>query len=254
MGGIMADIFGFQYTFIITSISILLATTLVAIGIKEKRKQQENSKEKQYTRKEVLSHIFKNPVLLTIMILSLLVQTANFSVQPLLALYVNELNSSSTNLAFLAGLAFSATGFGNLLATRKWGKLGDSIGHERVLLILLLLCAVLFIPQAFASSLWQLVFFRFLFGMAVGGIIPCVTAYIRQVAPISMQGEVLGYNVSFRFLGNVVGPTMGGLVSGFLGISSVFFVTSALFLSAFVLLWWSVKKTRTSSISMAESS
>ncbi|MFC0478346.1 MFS transporter [Robertmurraya beringensis] len=87
--------------------------------------------------------------------------------------------------------------------------------------------------------------FRFMFGMVVGGIIPCMTAYIRQVAPLSMQGEVLGYNVSFRFLGNVIGPVMGGLISGWYNISTVFFVTSALFLAAFALLWWSVRKTET---------
>ncbi|WP_407691397.1 MFS transporter [Robertmurraya mangrovi] len=247
IGGMMADLFGFQYTFFITSFAIMLATIVVAVGIKENKKTEASKKEKSYTRAEVLKHIFKNPTLLTIMFVSLFIQTANFSIQPLLALYVTELNSS-TNIAFLAGLAFSATGFGNLLSTRSWGKLGDSLGHERVLLILLILCSIMFIPQALAGSLWQLVLFRFLYGIAVGGIIPSVTAYIRQVAPLSMQGEVLGYNLSFRFLGNVIGPIMGGLISGFMGISFVFYLTSCLFLFAFFILFWSVKKTSPESI------
>lgn len=243
-GGLLADSFGFQYTFFITSFVIVAATLLVSFGIHEGNERQKVKEKISFTRKEVFFYIFKNPVLLSIMILSLLIQTANFSVQPLLALYVNEL-VQTTHIAFLAGVAFSATGFGNLLATRRWGKLGDDIGHERVILILLLSASILFIPQALATQLWQLVLFRFMFGMVVGGIIPCMTAYIRQVAPLSMQGEVLGYNVSFRFLGNVIGPVMGGLISGWYNISTVFFVTSALFLAAFVLLWWSVRKTET---------
>jgi len=242
IGGLMADTFGFRYTFVYTSISIAIATLLVLIAIKETRASVEKKKtEKHYSRKEVLAYIFNNRTLLTIMFISLLVQVGIFSIQPLLALYVNQLNGSE-NVAFLAGFAFSATGFGNLLATRQWGKLGDSIGYETVLKILLILAASAFIPQALVGEVWQLILFRFLLGIAVGGIIPTMTAYIRNVAPLSMQGEVLGYNTSFRFLGNVIGPTLGGIISGFFGISSVFYITSSLFLLAFGLLWWSIRK------------
>lgn len=245
LGGLMADSFGFEYTFILTSISIAIATIFVAIGIKETKKTEKEKKQSTHSRKDVLRFIFTNRVLVTIMLTSLIVQVANFSIQPLLALYVSELTHAGT-VAFLAGLAFSATGFGNLLATRQWGMLGDRIGYEKVLLILLIIGAVLFIPQGLANELWQLVLCRFLFGMAIGGIIPCVTAYIRRVSPIRMQGEVLGYNVSFRFLGNVIGPALGGVMSGFFGISSVFFITSMLLVFAFTLLFISVRKEKES--------
>lgn len=240
IGGMLADSVGFKFTFIYTSIAIFAATLVVFFGVKEVRRTKKQQQEKEYSRKEVLSFIFHKKVLLTIMVLSTLIQVAIFSLQPLLALYVNELTHTE-NVAFLAGLAFSATGFGNLLATREWGKLGDRIGHEKVIMILLISAAVLFIPQALVTSLWQLVVLRFLLGMAVGGIIPCMTAYIRQVAPLSIQGEVQGYNVSFRFLGNVIGPMLGGIISGYIGISSVFYVTGGILFSCFLLLLWSVK-------------
>ncbi|WP_165439173.1 MFS transporter [Bacillus timonensis] len=239
LGGLLADAVGFQYTFVITAVVILGAVILVGFGIKEVRLNETSTTVKKYTRKEVLIHIFKNPVLLTVMLISTLIQVANFSIQPLLALYVTHLTDSS-NIVFLAGMAFSATGFGNLLFTRQWGKLGDRIGHEKILTFLLLACSILFIPQGLVNELWQLVLCRFLFGMAVGGLIPCMTAYIRQVAPLSMQGEVQGYNVSFRFLGNVIGPISGGILSGFFGISTVFFITSGLFLTGAIILRLSV--------------
>ncbi len=239
LGGLLADAVGFQYTFVLTAIVILGAVGLVAIGIKEVRTSETSTTAKKYTRKEVLIHILRHPVLLTIMLISTLIQVANFSIQPLLALYVTHLTDSS-NIVFLAGMAFSATGFGNLLFTRQWGKVGDRIGHEKILTFLLLASSIMFIPQGLVTELWQLVVCRFLFGMAVGGLIPCMTAYIRQVAPLSMQGEVQGYNVSFRFLGNVIGPISGGILSGFFGISTVFFVTSGLFLTGAIILWLSV--------------
>ncbi|WP_077621051.1 MFS transporter [Bacillus sinesaloumensis] len=239
LGGLLADAVGFQYTFVLTATVILGAVVLVAFGIKEVRVNEKNTTVKKYTRKEVLAHIFTNPVLLTVMFISTLIQVANFSIQPLLALYVTHLTDSS-NIVFLAGMAFSATGFGNLLFTRQWGKIGDRIGHQKILTFLLLASSILFIPQGLVTELWQLVLCRFLFGMAVGGLIPCMTAYIRQVAPLSMQGEVQGYNVSFRFLGNVIGPISGGILSGFFGISTVFFITSGLFLVGAATLWFSI--------------
>ncbi len=240
IGGVMADSFGFQYTFIITSLSIVLATMVVIFGIVEKSNGLNKVKERP-SRKAVIQLILQRRMLVSVMAIAFIVQAGLFSIQPLLSLYVSQLTKADS-VAFLSGLAFSATGFGNLLLTRKWGKLGDEIGFDKVLMILLVLSAVLIVPQALVTDLWQLVILRFLFGMAVGGMLPCITAYIRTEAPFELQGEVLGYNQSFRFLGNVVGPVIGGVLSGYIGISSVFYVTGFLFLLAFGVLWWSSKQ------------
>jgi len=243
LGGMLADNVGFQYTFVITSISVMIATTVVFFGIKEIKQQSEVKKKIPRTQKDVIKQILSRKMLVMVMVIALLIQVGNFSIQPLLALYVSDL-THATSIALLSGLAFSATGFGNLLLTRQWGKLGDIIGYEKVLLILLILASILIIPQALVTELWQLVVLRFLYGMVVGGMIPCVTAYIRIEAPLEMQGEILGYNQSFRFLGNVIGPALGGFVAGHAGISSVFYVTGSLFLVAFGILWWNVKHTQ----------
>lgn len=236
VGGILADQFGFQYSFFITALVIYMTVVMVFFGIVEKPVAKANKEAKHYSRKDVLKIMFHEPVLLTVMVLTLLIQIGNFSIQPLLALYVSELHGPS-NIAFFAGLAFSATGAGNLLSARKWGKLGDKIGYERVLIILLILGAIFFIPQALATSLWQLVLFRFLYGISLGGIIPSITAFIRHKAPVTMQGELMGYNTSFRFLGNVAGPVLGGIIASMFNMPAVFFVTAILFILSAGLLW-----------------
>lgn len=76
-----------------------------------------------YSSKEVISHIVHNPVLLTVLLISMLVQIAHFSVQPILSLYVGELHGPE-NLGLFAGIAFSVAGVGNLFMSRKWGRLG----------------------------------------------------------------------------------------------------------------------------------
>jgi MFS transporter, DHA1 family, multidrug resistance protein len=240
LGGLLADSFGFQYTFVITSVVIAIAAILVMVGIREtKRVPAANAH--VYSRKTVLSGIIHHRLVFHVMIITALIQIGNFSIQPLLSLYVSNLTDSS-QVALLAGITFSAAGVGNLLFARKWGQLGDSIGYEKVLSALLILAFLFIIPQAFVNDLWQLIGLRLLFGIAVGGLVPVTTALIRRESPIEIQGEMMGYNTSFRFLGNIIGPMFGGIVSGYIGISSVFFVTGALFLISYVVLTLTRKK------------
>ena len=240
IGGLMADTFGFIYTFIITSAIIGFAALIVLVGLREIKRVKKKDAH-VYARSTIIQGIFHHRLLLNVMIITALIQIGNFSIQPLLSLYVSHLTDAS-QVAFLAGATFSATGVGNLLFARRWGRLGDSIGYEKVLTFLLILAFIFIIPQAFVTELWQLMVLRLLFGIAVGGMIPTTTALMRREAPIEIQGEVMGYNTSFRFLGNIIGPMFGGIVSGFIGIPSVFIVTGLLFLIAFAFLKYTVKK------------
>jgi DHA1 family multidrug resistance protein-like MFS transporter len=235
LGGILADSLGYSTTFKWTSISIFISALLV-IATKEYRIEVKKGTKSHYSSKEVFSHIVRNPVLLTVLLISALVQIAHFSIQPILSLFVSDLHGK-TNVAFYSGIAFSAAGLGNLLMSRSWGKFADRYGYIKILIILLFLAGIVYLPGAAVTSLWQLVIIRFALGITIGGIIPVRIAYIRQEAPIAMQGEVLGYNTSLRFFGNIIGPMLGGFVSGYYGFSAVFLSTSALLIiSGFILL------------------
>lgn len=236
LGGILADSLGYSTTFKWTSISIFISALLV-IATKEYKIEVKKGTKSHYSSKEVFSHIIRNPVLLTVLLISALVQIAHFSIQPILSLFVSDLHGK-TNVAFYSGIAFSAAGLGNLLMSRNWGKIADRHGYIKILIILLFLAGIVYLPGAAVTSFWQLVIIRFALGITIGGIIPVRIAYIRQEAPIAMQGEVLGYNTSLRFLGNIIGPMLGGFISGYYGFSSVFFSTSALLIiSGFILLF-----------------
>ncbi|WP_102272995.1 MFS transporter [Cytobacillus massiliigabonensis] len=234
LGGLLADTFGYADTFKWTSISIFISAILVFFTIENKIAYKEGTKT-SYTSKEVILHIIRHPVLLTVLLISSLIQMAHFSIQPILSLYVSELHGPE-NLAFFAGIAFSAAGLGNLLMARRWGKIADQYGYVKILIILLFMAGIFYFPGGFVTDLWQLVIVRFALGVTIGGIIPVRIAYIRQEAPIAMQGEVLGYNTSLRFLGNIIGPVMGGLLSGYFGFTAVFISTSILLILSGVIL------------------
>ncbi|MCD5325717.1 MULTISPECIES: MFS transporter [Pontibacillus] len=228
-GGVLADSYGFSSTFQLTSITLFIAAIFVLLGVREFRIETEDEGQETYSRKEVIRHILLNPILVTVMVVSMFVQIAHFSIQPILALFVSEIHGTA-NLALFSGIAFSAAGVGNLLMARRWGKVADSIGYEKILVFLLIASGIVYLPGAFVTNIWQLMILRFLLGITIGGIIPVRTAYIRQVAPVSIQGEVLGYSTSLRFLGNIIGPALGGLLAGAYGFTSVFFTTTVLLL------------------------
>lgn len=237
LGGMLADTFGYANTFKWVSVTIFISAFLVYFGIKEvKVKLSTDARDyKSYSSKEVIKHILSHPVLLVVLLLSTLVQVAHFSIQPILSLFVEEIHGP-VNLAFFAGVAFSAAGLGNLLMSRNWGKLGDRIGHIKIIIILLFAAGIVYLPGAFVTNIYELVIIRFLLGVSIGGIVPLRMAYIRTEAPLSMQGEVIGYNTSLRFLGNIIGPALGGIIAASHGFSTVFFVTSGLLILSGVIM------------------
>src|SRR5699024_3748003 len=126
----------------------------------------------------------------------------------------------------------------NLLFARRWGMLGDKIGYTKIMIVLLFAAGLVYLPGAFVTNIWQLVIIRFLLGITIGGIVATRIAYIRQEAPLSMQGEVLGYNTSLLLFGNMIGPAIGGAIAGLFNIATVFIVTSSLlFVTGGVLLY-----------------
>ena len=78
--------------------------------------------------------------------------------------------------------------------TVRWRS--GRVGHWRVIIGCLAVSALLLVPQAFVSAGWQIVVLRFLMGLSLGGLLPCVASVIRHSVPDCIAGRVLGYSVS----------------------------------------------------------
>jgi len=139
----------------------------------------------------------------------------------------------------VAGLVMSAAALGSILSASRLGKLADRIGHWNVIVLCLVTSAVLLIPQAFVTTGWQLVALRFLMGLSLGGLLPCIATVIRHSVPDSATGSMLGYSTSSQYAGQVVGPLAGGFVGGHFGMRAVFLGTSMLMAAGAVYNWLS---------------
>ena len=117
-----------------------------------------------------------------------------------------------------------------MLAAPKLGQLGDRIGTERILTIGFILAICFFIPTAFITNVWELGILRFLIGISDAAMIPQVQTLLAKNTPIEVTGRIFSWNQSFQNLGNVVGPLLGAVVSGFFDYSGVFIATALLVL------------------------
>ncbi len=239
IGGVLPGWIGIRETFLLTGGIIFIAFLATLFLLREQRQPAKATADGQKPLPET-----PVPVAVKIMWLSgMLLVFAVMSVEPVITLYVAQFTSTLDQATVLSGVVMASTALGSILAAPRVGALGDRIGHWRVLTAGLTVCGVLLIPQAFVTGVWQLVALRFCMGLALGGMLPCITAIIRHQAGPANTGRLLGYSTSAQYIGQVSGPLFGGAVAGTLGIPAVFTGTAVVVLVAAALNgWWRVRQ------------
>lgn len=75
-------------------------------------------------------------------------------------------------------------------------------------------------------------------GIALAGLLPAIGKLVRTVPGDTSSGTLLGWLQSAQFAGQVAGLLVAGQVGAHIGLSHVFYVTSALLM---VGRWWSAQ-------------
>lgn len=229
LGGFLASTFSYRITFIITGILLLLVFIFSLLFVHE-RDFKPVTKKKLASAKGVIK-VLKDPQMIFGMLLTtLIIQATNNSITPIISLYVRELMHHSGDVTLVSGIVAAVPGIATMLAAPKLGQLGDRIGTERILTIGFILAICFFIPTAFITNVWELGILRFLIGISDAAMIPQVQTLLAKNTPIEVTGRIFSWNQSFQNLGNVVGPLLGAVVSGFFDYSGVFIATALLVL------------------------
>jgi MFS family permease len=182
------------------------------------------------------------------LVTGMMLMLANMSIEPIITVYVAQLVPEPGQVTIVAGIVMSAAALGSILSASRLGRLADRIGHWNVIIGCLLASALLLVPQAMVTAGWQLVALRFLMGLALGGLLPCVAAVIRHSVPEGSTGGILGYSTSAQYVGQVTGPLVGGFIGGHYGMRSVFIGTAVLMAAAGLYGW--VSKPRAGAVEL----
>jgi MFS family permease len=224
IGGVLPPLIGIRSTFLLAGATIFVTFLGTTFLIREEKRPPKGSSGKSRGGWSLISD--KRPII-AMLATGMLLMLANMSIEPIITVYVAQLVEPS-RVTFVAGLVMSAAALGAILSSSYLGKLADRVGHWAVIVGCLAAAALLLIPQAFVVSGWQLIVLRFLMGLALGGLLPCIASVIRHNVPESIAGAILGYSVSSQYTGQVVGPLAGGFVGGHIGMRAVFIGTSVL--------------------------
>ena len=228
LGGLMADHLGLRVVFFVTAGLMFVSFLITLFLIKERR--IEVKKADRLSGKAVFQSLPYPTLIVTLFISTLMIQLANSSISPILTLFIKDLSGDSGNLAFISGMIAAVPGVAALISAPSLGRLGDRIGTARILLAALGLTTVLFAIMAWVETPLQLGILRFLLGFADGALMPAVQTLLLKYSSDQVTGRIFGYNQSFMYLGNVVGPLIGSGVSALMGFRWVFAVTAVLVL------------------------
>jgi len=227
VGGALADLTGsYRIPFYLTSVTIFAALGFVWLGVHEEFTRSTKANSGRSITAGLLA-LIRSPTLLALFFVLLMAQFGVRTVQPIVTLYVKEMVGDLPNVATLAGIAFSITGVANVISAPFLGNRSDRIGYRRVLLISLLGSTLTTLPQAFTDSYWLFTAERFAVGLFIGGLLPTANALVGRLVPRSDRGTIYGMTSSAMFMGNSLGPLLGGLLAAGLGLSWVFLMTGA---------------------------
>ncbi len=234
IGGFLPPLIGIRWTFFAAGGVIFLTFLATTFLIKEEKRRP--GPRNTGVRGGWGAVPDKGP-LLAMLATGLLLMLANMSIEPIITVYVQTLVPNAGQVTRVAGLVMSAAALGSILSASRLGRLADRIGHWNVIILCLLTSAVLLIPQAFVTTGWQLVGLRFLMGLSLGGLLPCIASVIRHSVPDGVAGSMLGYSTSSQYAGQVAGPLAGGFVGGHFGMRAVFLGTAVLMAAGAVYNW-----------------
>ena len=156
---------------------------------------------------------------------------------PVLPIYAEKFHATPLTIGFLLA-SFSLFQF---LATPILGQLSDKYGRRPILFLSLAGTSIAFLTMGLANSLWLLFAARILDGIT-GGNISTAQAYIADITTPENRAKGLGMIGAAFGLGFIIGPAIGGLLSGF-SYTAPFFFASALAAANAILLYFRLPET-----------
>jgi len=234
-GGILSDFFGYRAAFFCTGLTLGLSGIIVLIGvesdIKTTRLKQEEARnsepipadssrpmhKKRFSLLPDFKPIINSPMLITMLLVSFGIHTANTTIAPMLPLFLKSLIIGDSGEAAYVG---SAVGFvmgvgaaSTAIAAVMVGKFSTRAGYWRTLIFCISAAAIATVPQTFVANIYQLAVLRAISAFFIGGTAPVINAIIAVSSKKETQGSVYGINASVLAAGNALGPLIGSAVA-----------------------------------------
>lgn len=216
VGGVLADYFGMRESFFVASVALGLISLLIGFCIKEKPRTI-----KVTSRNWFDWSVLRQPAIFKMLIACAVIHASLFSAQPILPLYIAQLQGGMDNIMMLSGTIFSVCAISIMIASPILGAAGQKLGFLKVLSCSLFFAGLLISAQVLGRTPFEFGVWRFVAGFAIAGLIPLVNSIISTECPPDKKGEVFGFNFLTGHAGMALGPFAAGALSGWFGYQAV---------------------------------
>lgn len=237
VGGVLADYFGMRESFFVASVALGLISLLIGFCIKEKPRTV-----KVTSRNWFDWSVLRQPAIFKMLIACAVIHASLFSAQPILPLYIAQLQGSMDNIMMLSGTIFSVCAISIMIASPILGAAGQRFGFLKVLSCSLFFAGLLISAQVLGRTPFEFGVWRFIAGFAIAGLIPLVNSIISTECPPDKKGEVFGFNFLTGHAGMALGPFVAGALSGWFGYQAVIVASGLILFPLIVYLNYGRKK------------
>lgn len=230
IGGVLADLFGFGAPFLVTSGLLFVAGLMVLFGVEEDFAPSDSIRERRVGFVGEWRHVFSMDGVPPTFLMRFMLGLGRSMILPIAPLYILSLMSSPEGVSTITGLF---VGIGSATATASGvylGRLGDRIGHRRIVIVCALAAGLIYIPQALVSSAWQMVALQGLVGIAVGGLVSSPSALLARYTDPGEEGAVYGLDNSIFAASRTISPLVGAAIASALGARGVFLAAAFMML------------------------
>jgi len=226
--GWLADWAGIRSLFIVL-IPALLVTGVIGIGLRSQ------SPEPTLPRLSSLAAVFRSSLLMRFLAAALVVWTANAAINAFFSVYLVQVGAPPT----LVGWAWAIGAAVEVPLMVAFPVLSRRLGLERLIVI----GAAFFVARAAALTLVTdpvlATFTMALHGVAFSLVLVGGVAYVSRHAPSGAAASAQGVLSAVVFgLSMIIGPELGGLLGGGLGLSGMFVVAGVVSVAGVIGLAW----------------
>ncbi|WP_428912408.1 MFS transporter [Niallia sp. Krafla_26] len=217
LGGYISEHYSYAFVYLVSiliSVIPVFLSFLIPVIIKKDK----------LVKRSLLSSIglLKNPILKQALISSALVLYSRDIFIAYFPLFAKENGITDSTIGWI----ISVQGIAMMIIRFILPKISNAFGQKKVLILSIVLAGFSFLFMPFTGHPILLGMLSFMMGVGLGCGQPISMSITYSVSPKSRTGEVLGLRLSTNRLSQLIAPILFGIIGSWMGILSVFLVSS----------------------------
>jgi MFS transporter, DHA1 family, multidrug resistance protein len=244
IGGATADAFGYNAAFYVTGAMLFVGGAVVLFGVREQFTPPLSPGKPGFGFLAECRGILTSPNVSATYAMRFINQLSRMIIIPVLPLLIITISDNASRANTLTGLVVGMASGAATVAGLTLGRIGDRVGHRKILAACSIGAGLLFLPQSLVTSPWQLLVLHTLAGAAAGGIVPAISALLASYTRPGQEGAVYGLDNSVGSGARALAPMLGVTIAALTGVRSVFAATGLVYLGAAAIALWILKPPR----------